>query len=419
MKQANLMKRISGFASYERGLFQIPHVGWVEYTGNNNIRLRKSKFTDIYEQYEYHLPSDVKPPANAFVRIEINDQGKYKENRRSFQQYYEVEGYEIIDLFSLDLPKPQLYNHEKELLAFLEIKDELSYQNDFLNHLGCFWKGEHIDNLLLSLALLDMSCPPSAYGIGGTGSESFAGIGSTKEPINDIKRSITQMIPKDFMNQKTASEYHLMDHRKSYLAVERRRMVALNSEISYNYLYHPMPTKTRILPIQIAIINDSGVFTGQKMEYDQDIIDYILWTQLISPPVDDSLIKAFEKTIADVQKRRDLYNPDNYVDSYAIAKLSMAFSRLHFQNKLTDDLIYQASRYFRENYEEYIDAREKSLANTNQASWNTDFSKSDTKENLMPMDSKVFKIIRNASEELGIEWVPRSLIMERGGYKIE
>lgn len=129
------------------------------------------------------------------------------------------------------------------------------------------------------------------------------------------------MLPIDFTSSNNLYEYHFIDQKHVYSAVGRRRMMASKSEISYNYLFH-LPPGLNGIPIQIPTIIRNAEFKGKKAPFDPDIIEYIIYAILLTPPVDNSLVSEIERSVRQVnKKRKSNIVKSSSIDSYAIAKL--------------------------------------------------------------------------------------------------
>ena len=173
------------------------------------------------------------------------------------------------------------------------------------------------------------------------------------------------------------------------------------------------------MPIQVAAVIRDSKYKGGKGFYDIDIIDFMIYAQMIKPSIDDDLVHAIEKSVLRVNKmagRSDIISP---IDSYAIGKLASALCRMNLNEKITDPMIYEATKKFEDNYKQYIDLRERSEEHPYRQSYNLDYAKSQyIKDRVIAQDQKVFNIIKDAREELGIEWVPKTMIQDRGKYEI-
>ncbi len=423
MLRANLAKRWRGFAAYEKALFKMPHAGWVKYLSNNMIQLRKSKFTDIFTPHVYRLPSDLSPTADAFVQLEVDRAEKIRD--KSFQggqRHYDVLKINHLDLLDLDSSRPFLGQPQHNIdVMFPEIKEMYSEKKDqfdkgkeFLSRISCYWKNAEEDKLDWALAIQLLSCPNSVYGVGGIGSESFSDKGSTKAPIKDIQKAIRFMLPSDFTSSNDLYEYHFIDQEHDYSAVERKRMTASKSEISYNYLYH-LPPGLNSIPIQIPTIIRNAEFTSKKAPFDPDILEYIIYSILITPPVDMGLVSEIERSVRQVnKKKKSNITKSSSIDSYAIAKLAMTLCRMELGNKLNDAYISRATKLFTEMYKNYLAERDRSESDPYGRTWNVDGAKTlDINGELLSKDMSIRYMISDISEDLGIEWVPLPLIKER------
>lgn len=414
MSKASLKDRTTGFASCESSLFNLP-AGYVEYLNRNTIKLRKSQFTDACSPDAFKLPSGISPPAGAFVWVDVEGSAKWDMSGTIPLRYYDAAKVTEMNPLDLDLGKPNLYN-DNAIMRFLGLKDEFK-GNEFIHRIGSYWKDADKDKLDWTLAVLLMSCPCGAWGEGGTGGESFSEYGSTKQSLKDIKQFTDSILPKDLRTPNGIYEYYSLDGKGAYTLVERRRLKGVCPEISYNYLYNIGPDDT--MPIQVAAVIRDARYKGIKEIYDPDIIDYMIYAQMIKPLVNDDLIKAIEKSALRVNKIRGRNAAISRLDSYAIGKLTSALCRMNLNQKMTESMISEATRIFEDNYKQYIDLRKRSEEHQYRQSYNLDYAKSqDMRDRVTDRDQKVFNIIKDAREELGIEWVPKTLIQERGKYGI-
>ncbi len=92
---------------------------------------------------------------------------------------------------------------------------------------------------------------------------------------------------------------------------------------------------------------------------------------------------------------------------------------MNLDEKMTESMIYEATKIFEENYKQYIDLRERSEEHPYRQSYNLDYAKSlNMRDRVTARDQKVFNIIKDAREEFGIEWISKTMIQERGEYGI-
>lgn len=415
MSKASLKNRTTGFASCETSLFNLP-AGYVEYLNRNIIKLSKSRFTNIYSSDAYRLPSGISPPEDAFVWVDVEGSAKWDMSGVNPLRYYDTVKVAEIDPLSLNLGKPSLYN-EDAIMRFFELKDEFK-ENAFIHRIGSYWKDADKDNLDWTLAVLLMSCPDGAWGEGGTGGESFSEYGSTRQSLKEIKHFTDSILPIDFRTSNGIYEYYSLDERKTYSLVEQRRLMRACPEISYNYLYSISPDD--MMPIQVAAVIRDARYKGKKIFYDPDIIDFMIYAQMIKPPINNDLIKAIEKSALRVNKKKGRNVMISSIDSYAIGKLASAMCRMNLNEKMSESMISEATKIFEDNYKQYIDLRERSEKHPYRQSYNLDFAKSlGMRDKVTAQDQKVFNIIKDTREELGIEWVPKTIIQERGKYGIE
>jgi DNA replicative helicase MCM subunit Mcm2 (Cdc46/Mcm family) len=174
-----------------------------------------------------------------------------------------------------------------------------------------------------------------------------------------------------------------------------------------------------MMPIQVAAIIRDARYRGIKALYDPDIIDFMIYAQMVKPSINDDLIKSIEKSALRVNKIQDRNAEISLIDSYSIGKLTSALCRMNLNEKMTESIIYEATNIFEENYKQYIDLRKRSEEHQHRQSYNLDYAKSlNMRDRVTDRDQKVFNIIKDAREELGIEWISKTMIQERGEYGI-
>jgi hypothetical protein len=414
MSKASLKNRTSGFASCESSLFNLP-AGYVKYLSKTTIKLRKSIFTDACSPDAIKLPSGISPPDGAFVWIDIEGSAKWDMSGATPLRYYDAVKVTEMNPLDLDLGKPNLYNDDV-IMRFFGLKDEFK-ENAFIHRIGSYWKDADKDHLDWTLAVLLMSCPGGAWGEGGTGGESFSEYGSTKQSLKEIKQFTDSILPKDLRAPNGIYEYYSLSDRSTSAHVVGRRSRRVCPEISYNYLYNIGPED--MMPIQVAAVIRDARYKGIKALYDPDIIDFMIYAQMIKPSINDDLIKSIEKSALRVNKIKDRNAEISIIDSYAIGKLTSALCRMNLDEKMTESMIYEATKIFEENYKQYIDLRERSEEHPYRQSYNLDYAKSQNiRDRVTARDQKVFNIIKDAREELGIEWISKTMIQERREYGI-
>ena len=145
----------------------------------------------------------------------------------------------------------------------------------------------------------------------------------------------------------------------------------------------------------------------------------MIYAQMINPSINDDLIKAITESALRVNKIKGRDVVISRIDSYAIGKLTSALCRMNLNEKITESMIFESTKIFEDNYKQYIDLRERSEEHPYRQSYNLDYAKSqDMRDRVTAQDQKVFNIIKDAREEMGIEWVPKTMIQERGKYEI-
>lgn len=410
MSLYKLKNRTKGFTSFEGKLFNLP-AGYVKYLSRSVIKLRKSQFTDICSPDFFKLPPDISPPEGAFVRIDIDGPAKWEISGTKQFRYYDVAKVTEVDPLDLDLGKPSLYNDDA-IMRYLGLRDEFK-ENPFVQRIGSYWKNAEKDHLDWALAVLLMSCPDGAWGQGGTGGESFSEYGSTKQSLKEIKKFTDSILPKDIRSKNGLYEYYNLD-KSIYHQVEKRRLSGFCKEISYNYLYNIGPGD--IMPVQVAAIIRDSRYKDIKHLSDPDLIEFMIYAHMIKPSINEDLSKAIENSALQIRKKKGRDCTNSQMDCYAIGKITSSLCRMSLNESMTESTIYEATKIFEDNYKQYIDLRERSIEHTHRQSYNLDYAKSDTIERVTSRDLNVFNIIKDIREEMGIDWVPKLIIQERGGY---
>jgi hypothetical protein len=194
------------------------------------------------------------------------------------------------------------------------------------------------DNLDFSLALQLLSCPEGLYGKGGIGTWSLAGIGTSRSPLMDLKKTINNLLPTEFLVGTNRYQYNFIEDTKTHRMVERNREKSNISEISYNYIWN-LPAKSANTPIQIPTYVYNSEFIPGTLKLDQDVLEYLLTALLIRPPIKDYMISKIEKTVREVNNKTR--NDEDFVglniDSLSPPKVASAICRLDLRNNMDEE----------------------------------------------------------------------------------
>jgi hypothetical protein len=405
----------AGFAAFERKLISMRHVGWVRWISEKEFILTKSPFrSGLIENCSYIAPPDLHPASNSFVEVEID--GHIRQytsfiNNSIFLNYrdrYRVANIVYLNIIKLlDAAKPYL-NSE-----------------DFRYRVTHNWKNAEADNLDWSLPLQIVSCAESVYGIGGIGTLSLSLSGSSKKPLKDLRSSIEQYLPMEFIKgDSDRYMFGFIDNKNTLIDIEKKRTERKIREISYNHLWK-MPSDSELTPIQITTTIQNAEFKSKDKDLDPDVLEFLLTALLINPPIEESMVSRIEDDIRNVY---DMIHPNGDFstlpfDRYSTVKIANSFCRLELKEKLEDSAFDKARSIFKELSYTFLDAKEDLMATKpNRETWdvpNVEVSYLDKWRSAN--DTSVLRAIKRISEERNIEWVSISdiILYTKNNFKLD
>ena len=81
--------------------------------------------------------------------------------------------------------------------------------DEFLYRMNWYWKNAAECHLDFTLALQLLSCQEGSYGRGGIGTQPLAGVATTAKPINDLKTTVSRLLPAEFLRPRDKLQYGL------------------------------------------------------------------------------------------------------------------------------------------------------------------------------------------------------------------
>jgi hypothetical protein len=401
MAVGSLKALYTGFAAFERQLLQMEHTGWVHYKPRTEeLILYKSPYraTPLDDHRAYIAPADLRPKENELVTFEVEGpirelKGRIKDSCYfSHKDWYKVVG----------VTRPNLNEIAVAQKPYLDA-------NEFLYRLSWNWKHAAEDHLDFSLALQILSCPEGPYGRGGIGTRSLAGIGTTRSPLIDLKRTISHLLPTEFLNGVNRYRYNFIENTKAQHKVEEARIKSDIPEISYNHIWQ-LPRSSLVTSIQIPTLIYNSEYIPKTLGMDQDVLEYLLTALMVKPPVEDYMISKIEDTTKKVYKRisqEEAFQKLN-LDPLSPTKVANAICRLDLRNKLDEDAFDSYSSKFDEIMYAFLEA-EKDIVDTNpdRQTWMvpSNVRVSYQANKLEPIDRMILHIMRKIEEEQGKEWV--------------
>ncbi len=395
-----------GFAAFERELIKIRHVGWVRWISEREFVLKKSPYRDnLIENCSYLAPSDLHPPSNAFIEVEVD---RYERQYRNlikdsafvdYKDRYRVSNINYININKiLDIAKPYLNS------------DEFRYRITYN------WDNADSDKLDWALPLQILSCAESVYGIGGIGTVTLSLAGSSRKPLKDLKSSIIQILPEEFIKGNNNKYFFgFIENKTTLLDIKKMRKERKITEISYNHLWK-LPPDSALTPIQIATTLQNAEYKPRSKELDPDVLEYLLTALLINPPVEDRMISDIENDIKNIYKT---IHPDRDYsslpfDHFSTIKIANSFCRLELKDKLEDTAFSKARAIFRDLSHTFLEAKDDLIGTkTTRETWdipNVEVSYLDKWRS--STDTEVLRTISKISKQYGQEWVKISEILQ-------
>ncbi|MBI0583998.1 MAG: hypothetical protein ISF22_07200 [Methanomassiliicoccus sp.] len=345
MAQLSLRNRIYGpWAGFEREVLgSSEHAGWVHYIGRRRVRLRKSPFLPPDASRSYVLPEDLE--VNDDELVEFSAIGPSYQVRSLPRGSTLADDYEKVYLVEsvkrLSVPMPRPYLDTDEFLVRTVIN----------------WRDGEDDHLDKSIALQLLSCPRTAIGPGGIGSQSFDLSGAPKA-LDQLKRSVDLNLPSEFSRPNPRYEMDFLSTPADLAALRRRVAGGAVEEASYNYLkmvdpsHHPLPQHVP------TIIYNASYRPVTKVP-DPDVIEFQLYGLWLRPVISEDMIGQIEKMLGAVLEESDPayagYNID--FDRDAMAKIAMALCRLYGKERLDEDMLSRSRQWFLVLYRFFADLR--------------------------------------------------------------
>jgi hypothetical protein len=395
-----------GFAAFEREIIKMRHVGWVRWISEREFILTKSPFrSGLVENCSYIAPPDQHPASNSFIEVEIDEQIRQYTgfiNNSTFLNYRDK--YRVANIIHLNIIK------------ILNIARPYLTSEDFRYRITHNWSNAEADKLDWALPLQILSCAESVYGIGGIGTLSLSLSGSSKKPLKDLKSSIEQYIPGEFIKGNSDRYmFGFIDNKNTLIDIEKKRAERKIREISYNHLWK-LPLDSALTPIQITTTIQNAEFKPTDKDLDPDVLEFLLTALLINPPIDDNMALKIEDDMRNVY---NMIHPDGDFstlpfDRYSTFKIANSFCRLELKETLDDSTFDKARSIFKDLSYMFLDAKEDLIATKpNRETWdipNVEVSNLDKWRSAT--DTKVLRTIKKISEAHNFEWVSISDIIK-------
>lgn len=422
MAAKSLKSLYFGFAAIERQLLKMEHTGWVHYKpGNGGLTLLKSPYraTPFDEHAKYAVPLDLRPSENDLVTLEVEGPIRQLKARMrdscfcDYKDWYKVIGVKKIDINEVAYMQRPYLNAD-----------------DFRYRLSMKWKNADHDHLDFSLALQLLSCPEDIHGKGGIGTWSLAGVGTNRTPLRDLQKTITHLLPTEFLKGSNRYQYNFIDDSVSHQKVKYNRLKSAISEVSYNHIWRlPPPSPETSINIPTYIYNSE--FIPGSFELDPDVLEYLLTALIVKPPIEDYMIPKIERTVKQVYERT--YSDEDFaglnLDCYSPLKIASAICRLDLRKKIDEDSFDRYSALFDEIMYNFIEFKKDVVdLNPGWETWtvpNVVVSNQDTR--MERIDHDILRIMREIEEDYGKEWISRRDIENhpsfdiklRGDWKVE
>lgn len=393
MARISLRNRVYGpWAGFEREVLGSPeHTGWAKFIGRRRVQLRKSPFLPPDPTREYVLPEDVTIDEEELVRLDVTGGGytvrslpKGSALADDFIKVFEVAGFERL---RVPLPRPYLDT------------------DDFLARVIVNWREGEEDHLDKSIALQLLSCPRTAMGPGGIGSQSFDLSGRPKV-LDRLKRSIDLNLPAEFSRPNPRYEMDFLSSPADLSALRKRVMSGDVEEISYNYLKMVDPSH-HPLPQHVPTIVYSSTYRPLTTAPDPDIIEFQLYGLWLRPVVSEEMVRRIESMLSSVLEESDPtfagYNID--FDQDAMAKIAMALCRLYRRDRLDEDMLSRSRRWFIELYRFFADLRLNYVRPGGSSRVSPDSSPEGRWNRQGPHDMEVLREIYRGVNEVGLDYV--------------
>ncbi len=393
MAQVSLKGRTIGpWAGFEREVLAASeHAGWVRYVGRRQVQLRKSPFLPPDPTRTYLLPEDVVLDEGELVELVVE---RPRHNVRSlargsaladdYERVYEVQSARVLPL---PMPRPYLDT------------------DDFLHRVIMNWKDGEEDHLDKSIALQLLSCPRTAMGPGGIGSQSFDLSGASKA-LDDLRRSIEINLPLEFTRPHPRYEMDFLSTPADLTSLRRRVVAGEVEEASYNYLKMVDPSH-HPLPQHVPTIIYNASYRPVSRDPDPDILEFQLYGLALRPVVSEPMLMQIENMMGSILEESDpsLAGYNISFDQDALAKIAMALCRLYRRDHLDEDMLSQSRKWFRELYRFFADLRLNYVRPGGSSRVGDEYRTAYGHEKQGPHDMEVLREIHRGVNEVGLDYV--------------
>jgi hypothetical protein len=393
MSQISLRNRVYGpWAGFEREILGASeHAGWVRYVGRRKVQLRKSPFLPPDPTREYILPEDMVVDEDELVELDVGGSGylvrSLPKGAVIADDYVKV--FEVVAANKLKVPMPRPYLDTDDFLARVIVN----------------WRSGEEDHLDKSIALQLLSCPRTAFGPGGIGSQSFDLSGSPKV-LDRLKRSVVLNLPVEFSRSNPRYEMDFLSSLSDLSSLRKKVVGGEVEEISYNYLKMVDPSH-HPLPQHIPTIVYNSTYRPVTGTPDPDVIEFQLYGLWLRPVVSDEMISGIESMLGSILEESDPtfagYNID--FDRDAMAKIAMALCRLYRRDHLDEDMLSRSRRWFIDLYRFFADLRLNYVRPGGSSRVSTDNSPQDRYQRQGPHDMEVLREIYRGVNEVGLDYV--------------
>lgn len=407
---ASLKNFYVGFTALERQLYKMPHTGYVHYD-KDRLVLSKSAFrrTPINERCFYAVPKDLRPMEHELVTLEV--EGPIHEIKGRIKDTCFINRRDWFRVVGVTRPSPNE-------IAFIEPPH---LDRDAFLHRICPWANAAEDFLDYSTAWQVLSCSEGPWGRGGIGSWSLAEHHSP-EPLRNFKKTITRLLPEEFIQGTSRYRYSFIETKKSHMEVERDRIKSNISEISYNHLGQ-IPDRSPITSIQIPTFIYNAKYIPGRLEVDQDVLEYLLTALSIDPVINDPMVTKIENTARRVYERikRDEEFARVNIDPLSPAKIANTICRFHLKPKMDEESFDHYTNKLDEMIYAFMDKVQENISNNpdNKTWTDSNVAVSYQKIQMESIDYIVLYIMRKTEEEQGTIWITQPEIEEYSEFKPE
>jgi hypothetical protein len=389
----SLRNRVIGpWAGFEREVIGSPgHAGWVRYVGQRRVQLRKSPFLPPDPTRTYLLPDDLILNEDELVELSVDGRmarvdtlAKGSVLAEDYVIFYAVAGARRINV---PMPRPYLDT------------------DDFLARLLVNWKGGEQDHLDKSIALQLLSCPRTALGPGGIGSQSFDLSGAPKA-LDELKRSFNVNLPLEFSRPNSRYEMDFLGSIEDLSALRRRIASGTVEEASYNYLKMVDPSH-HPLPQHVPTIIYNATFRPISRVPDPDIMEFQLYGLALRPVITEEMLVQIEKLLGQVLEEWDPAYAEYNIgfDKDSLAKIAMALCRLYRRDRLEEDMLDRSRSWFKELYRFFADLRLNYTRPGGSSRVASDVRVSYAHDRQGPHDMEVLREIHRGVNEIGLDYV--------------